>query len=138
MLWPTRIAHVALGEDDAVRADALEDPAVRRRDRLGHDASDSEVGEDGRRQDAGLHVGPDRDDRGPELRRADLRHRLGIGRIALDDVRQLVCVPLHGLLAEVDAEHLVAELDERLGKRAAETAEPDDEELLLPGHAARP
>ena len=53
-------------------------------------------------------------------------------------MRQLVRVALHELLAQVDAEHLVAELDERLGERTAEAAEPDDEKLLLPGHARRP
>ncbi len=98
----------------------------------------SRSAEDRRRQDAGLDVASDRDDRGPELRRTDLRHRLGIGRIALDDVCELVRVPLHELLAQVDPEHLMAELDERLRERSAEAAEADDEKLLLPGHAARP
>ena len=66
----------------------------------------------------------------PELGRADLRHGFRVGRVALDDVRELVRVALDELLAQVDAEHLVAERDERLRERAAEAAEPDDEKLV--------
>ena len=35
------------------------------------------------------------------------------------------------VLAEVDAEHLVAEVDERLGQRRTEPAEPDHDDLAL-------
>ena len=65
-------------------------------------------------------------------RDADLRQGVAVGRVGLRRLRQQVGVILDGLRVGVDAEHLVPELDQRLSPRAAEPAEPDDEELLLP------
>ena len=67
-----------------------------------------------------------------KVARAELPHRLGVGRVRLDDVRELLRVALDELRARVDAEHLVAVGDQILGERAAEPAQPDHEELLAP------
>ncbi len=122
-------AHVPLGEDDPVGADAVEDLPMRPRDRLGDDLRDLEVDEHRGREDARLHVGADGDDRGPKLRGAELAHRLRVGRVGLDDVGEDGGVILHALRIGIDAQHLVAERDELARERSTEAPEPADEEL---------
>ncbi len=122
-------AHVAFGEDDPVRADALKDASVRLGDRLGHDLLDAEVDEDARREDARLEVGADGDDGGRELGDPELPHRLLARRVGLDDVGEHAGEVLDDPRVRVDAEHFVAHADERGGEAPAEAAEPDDDEL---------
>jgi hypothetical protein len=113
-------------------SDAAQDLPVRLRDRLRHDPRNAEVDENGRRQNARLDLRPDSDYRHLEVARPQLPHRLDVRRVGLDDVRQLLGVALHELRVRVDPEHLVAVLHEVLGERAAEPAQPHDEELLVP------
>jgi hypothetical protein len=124
-------AHVALGKDDAVGTDPLEDLPVRLRHRLGDDARDRQVDEDGGREDAVFDVRADGDDGRREVGCPELAHGLDVRGIRLDDVRQTSNVLLHELSIRVHSEDLVAQLNERLGEIAAETAQADDQEFLV-------
>ncbi|GHA79008.1 hypothetical protein GCM10010330_35980 [Streptomyces tendae] len=65
-------AHVVLGEDHMVDAEAFEDLAVLAADGLGPDVGHAGVQQVGGDQDAGLHVGSDTDDRAGEVVDAEL------------------------------------------------------------------
>jgi hypothetical protein len=105
---------------------------VRPRHGLGDDPLHSHVGEQRGREDACLDIRADRDDGGRKVRCADLAHRVLVGRVRFDDMREDVGVILNAPRVGIDAEHLVTELYERPRERAAEAAEPDDEELPFP------
>ncbi len=123
-------AHVSLGKDDPVRADALEDTPVRLRHGLRDDPGDAEVGKHRGREDARLDLGADRDDRRLELARAELAHGPLVRRVRLDNVREDAREFLDELRVGVDAEHLVAHADKGRRETTAEAAQPDDDELF--------
>ena len=64
----------------------------------------------------------------------DLAQGLDVGGVGLHDVGQVDRAGLDDLRRGVDAEHVVAQAHERLGERAAEAAEADDEGGIVTGH----
>ena len=124
-------AHLRFGEHDVVGADPLQDPAVRVGDRLGPHVLDAEVDEGAGGQHAGLDAGSDAHHGRDGIGDSDLAECSLARAVGLDDMGQHVGVILHGLLAEIDPEHLVAELDQGLGQRRSEPAEPDHDDLAL-------
>ena len=52
-----------------------------------------------------------------------------VGRVGLGDVGEQLGVLLHAVLVGVEAEHLVAHVDQGRGERRAEPAQPDDDDL---------
>jgi hypothetical protein len=109
-----------------VYTDLGEDPGMRIADRLGPDVADSELQQDRGRQDARLQVVADPDHRPGELVQRQLPHRLLVGGVGLDDVRQPSRQGLDHLVVVVDAEHLDALVGELEGERLPEPAQADD------------
>jgi hypothetical protein len=54
--------------------------------------------------------------------------------VSLDDVREHACVGLHTAFVGVDAEDLVAHLDQRRRKRGSESTEADHDDLAAVDH----
>jgi hypothetical protein len=119
-------------EDDAVRADALQDLGVLGRVRLGDDVATAALAQVERRQDARLHVRADGDHRGVELVHAELPQRVGIGGVGGDRVGHGVSDALDKLGIDIDGQHVVANLIEGARDRCSEASQSDDEDLL--GH----
>jgi hypothetical protein len=121
--------HLVLGEHDVGGPDLVEDAAVRLGDRLGPDVGDPQRDQLGHGEDAGLHVAHPHhhvvEGRDPEL----LEH-LGAGRVGGDRLGQEGREALHDRLLHVDAEDVVAELDELEGEAAPEPSQADDQDLL--------
>jgi len=130
------LAHVGLGAYDVGGADAFEDRCVLAADGLGPDLRDSEVRQAQDRQDAGLDVGADADDRTPELLGTDLPQGLGVRAVGGDDVGEVAGELLHDVGALVDGQDLVPEAYERLGDGRAEAPQADDQDRSSRGFCA--
>jgi hypothetical protein len=84
-----------------------------------------------RRQHARLDVGTDRDDHRDGVGNTELAQRAFVRGVGLGDVGEELGVLLHALLVGVDAEHLVAHVDQRRRERRAEAAQPDHDDLAV-------
>ncbi len=124
-------AHLGLGEDDVVCADALEDAAVRLGERLGPDVRDADVDERAGGEHARLDVGADGDDGGHDVADAELAQGALVRRVGLGDVGQQAAHVLHADRVGIEPEHLVAHVDQRGGERGTEPAEADDDHLAV-------
>ena len=120
-------AHLALGVDDAIGADTLEDRAVERGRGLRDHVAHAQVLECHRREDAGLRHAADRDDRVVELARADRAQRDVVARVELHCVSDARGDLVHARLVTVDREHLVPEPHQLQRRCRAEAAEADHE-----------
>ena len=76
---------------------------------------------------------PMRDDRPARIVHAELAQRLLVGGVGLHHVGEPVGQLWHDLRVVVDAEHLVAEPDQRVGDLAAEPAQADHDDAVVLG-----
>jgi hypothetical protein len=102
------LAHVVLGEDHVVGADAVQDAAVLGADRLGPDVVDLQLDQQRRGEDAGLDVAADGHHRPVEVGHAQLAQRLHVGGVSGRDLGDLPRQRLRDLRPVVDGQHLGA------------------------------
>ncbi len=128
------VAHLGLGVHHVVRPDAFQDPTVRSGEGLGPDVGDVEVDESACGEHARFDVGADRHHGSDRVADAELTQRRLAGGVGLHDVREVPRVLLHTMLVGIDAEHLMAHLDQGVGQRRPEPAEADDHDLAVVFH----
>ena len=80
---------------------------------------------------ARLDVGTDRHDRGDGITHAELTQRLFVGGVGLHHMGEVTGVLLHPVFVGIDAEHLVAHVDQCACERGTEPAETDHDDLAL-------
>ena len=116
---------LTLGVNDVVHADALEDLAVRLRDRLGPDLRHPQIDKVSGDEHTRLDRGTGGHDRDLEVRGAYLAQRLDRLGIGLHRVGHAIGPFLHEGGIGIDHEHLAVLTVELTGGRGAETAESD-------------
>ena len=116
--------HLPFREGDLVGADALENLPVQVVARLGVDATNPELLQQHRDQDAGLDVTQRHEGDIVFVDAQVLQHRL-VGRVGADSVGNVVRNVLDYSLRQVNGQHFVAELGEGASQVAAKSAQSD-------------
>jgi hypothetical protein len=114
--------------DHVVGTDAGQDLAVRGRDGLDPEMLDPQIQEVHGDQHAGFNGRTDTDDGGVELLCPELAERVDVGGIRLHHVGERAGEFLDQGRVPFDRQDLAALLDQLLGRRRAEAAEPDDKD----------
>ena len=114
-----------------VGTDPLQDAPVGLGERLRPDVRNAEIDERSRGEDGRLDVGTDRDDGRDRVADAELAQGQFVRGVGLDDVREDAAHVLDAHRVGVEAEDLVAHVDEGGGERGTESTEADDHDLAV-------